>query len=96
MNNWKKYKLGEFTEITSSKRIFFAEYVSEGVPFWRSKEVIEQFNKKDISTELYITLDKYNEIKTKFGVPLKDDILLTSVGTIGIPYLVKENDFFLF
>ena len=32
-------KLGELITITSSKRIFYSEYVSSGVPFYRSKEI---------------------------------------------------------
>ena len=95
-NNWKTYKLGETCNITSSKRIFYDEYISSGIPFYRSKEIILKSNLSEITNELYISEDKFNEIKNKFGVPLKGDILLTSVGTIGIPYLVKEDDLFYF
>jgi type I restriction enzyme S subunit len=93
---WRECKLGDVAEITSSKRIFYSEYTENGIPFWRSKEVIEIFHKQKPSTELYISQQRYHEIKKKYGVPTKDDILLTSVGTIGIPYLVKEDDKFYF
>lgn len=93
---WKEYKLGDVCEITSSKRIFYSEYEDSGVPFYRSKEIINLFNKQEIATELFISEERYKEIKEKFGVPQKNDILLTSVGSIGIPYLVKENDKFYF
>ena len=96
MGEWKDYRLGDVSEITSSKRIFYSDYVQIGIPFWRSKEVIEQFNRKEISTDLFITPEKYKEIKLKFGVPTANDILLTSVGTLGIPYLVKFDDCFYF
>jgi type I restriction enzyme S subunit len=96
MSEWKTYKLGEIAEITSSKRIFLADYVNEGIPFYRSKEVIERFKKNNISTELFIEKSKFEEIKTKFGVPKENDILLTSVGTIGIPFKVQKNDEFYF
>lgn len=95
-NNWKTYKLGELCNITSSKRIFYDEYVSAGIPFYRSKEIILKANLSEITNELFISEEKFNNIKQKFGVPLKDDILLTSVGTIGIPYQVRENDLFYF
>ncbi|AFL69620.1 restriction endonuclease S subunit [Sulfurospirillum barnesii SES-3] len=88
--------MGEVAEITSSKRIFYSEYVPSGIPFWRSKEVIEKFNRKKISTDLFISHDKYQEIKSKFGVPQQNDILLTSVGTLGIPYLVQHDEQFYF
>lgn len=95
-SRWKEYKLSELADITSSKRIFYAEYVNDGVPFYRSKEIINKYNKQEIHTELFITTNKFEEIKRKFGVPVKDDILLTSVGTLGIPYLVTEDDYFYF
>ena len=96
MSSWKSYKLGDISEITSSKRIFYSEYVPSGIPFWRSKEIIEKFNRKNISTDLFISNEKYQEIKSKFGVPQQNDILLTSVGTLGIPYLVQSDEQFYF
>ena len=88
------YKLGKLCKIGSSKRIHLSDYVSEGVPFYRSKEVIELANKKNISETLFISQEKFNEIKQKFPVPCKNDILITSVGTIGIPYLVENENFY--
>lgn len=93
---WEKVKLGDVCEITSSKRIFYSEYVDDGVPFYRSKEIIESDEGKIIENPLYISVDKYNEIKEKFGVPETGDMLLTSVGTIGIPYIIKKKDCFYF
>ena len=92
----KTYKLDSLCEITSSKRIFYSEYTESGIPFFRSKEIIDLFNKNNIVTELFISENRYNEIKNKFGVPEEDDMLLTSVGSIGIPYLVKSSDKFYF
>ena len=94
--SWEKIKIGDCCEITSSKRIFFSEYVESGVPFYRSKEIIESANGQEISEPLFISQEKYDEIKRKFGVPQSGDMLLTSVGTIGIPYVVKEDDLFYF
>lgn len=93
---WTKAKIGDCCEITSSKRIFFSEYVESGIPFYRSKEIIELSNCQEISDPLYISESKYDEIAHKFGIPQPGDMLLTSVGTIGIPYIVKEKDTFYF
>ena len=41
-NEWKSIKLGDIVDISSSKRIFAKEYVSEGIPFYRGKEIIER------------------------------------------------------
>lgn len=81
---WTKAKIGDCCEITSSKRIFFSEYVESGIPFYRSKEIIELSNCQEISDPLYISESKYDEIAHKFGIPQPGDMLLTSVGTIGI------------
>ena len=96
MSEWKKVELKDICEITSSKRIFFSEYVDIGIPFYRSKEIIELSNGQSISEPLFISETKYNDIRMKFGVPKENDILLTSVGSIGIPYIVKKDDVFYF
>lgn len=93
---WETIKLGDCCEITSSKRIFYSEYTDRGVPFYRSKEIIECSQGQTISEPLYISNQRYDEIKDKFGVPVAGDMLLTSVGTVGIPYIVKETDEFYF
>lgn len=96
MNNWKKCKLGDVAEITSSKRIFLADYVEGGVPFYRSKEIIERSAGKEISNPLFISNEKYQQIVNKFGAPQYGEMLLTSVGTLGIPYRVSQTDKFYF
>ena len=93
---WRETTLDDVVTISSSKRIFHSEYVNSGIPFYRSKEIIEKQKGNHISLELFITEEKFNEIKNKFGVPKKNDLLLTSVGTLGIPYLVKKNEIFYF
>lgn len=94
MEEWKECKLGDICNISSSKRIFAEEYVSSGIPFYRGKEIIEKHNKNTVSSELFITHERFAEIKSKFPVPQIDDILLTSVGTLGIPWLVNESNFY--
>ena len=50
MSEWKEYKLGDLAEITSSKRIFYSEYVPKGIPFYRSKEIIDLYNNREVAT----------------------------------------------
>ncbi len=88
-------RLENLLEVTSTKRIHMADYVKSGVPFYRSKEVIERSKGNRISTELFISRDQFEIIQKKFGRPQDGDILLTSVGTVGVPYLVKgDGDFY--
>jgi type I restriction enzyme S subunit len=78
---WVERTLEELGTITSSKRIYKSEYVTSGVPFYRTKEVKELANSREITTELFISEARYKEIKASFGVPKQGDILLTAIGT---------------
>ena len=93
---WEVKTLGDICEITSSKRVFANEYVDTGVPFYRSKEVIEKSKQLPISVELYISESHYNKIKSSFGVPQIGDILVTAVGTVGKIWVVDTNEPFYF
>ena len=93
---WNTNELGEILEITSSKRIFKDEYVDEGIPFYRTKEIVELSKGKKISLELFISEKRYSDIKSKFDIPEKGDILLSAVGTIGIMWTVNTEDPFYF
>ena len=95
MKDWKEYKLNDICTVVSSKRIFAEQYVNEGIPFYRQKEIIELHSKQPISEPLYISNEVFSEMKKKTGVPKKGDILLTAVGvTLGIPFLVNNEEFY--
>ena len=93
---WETKRLSDICVITSSKRIFKSEYVAEGIPFYRTKEVKEIANNLPISVELYISNEKYSEIKNKFGVPQINDLLVSEVGTIGEIMVVTDDKPFYF
>lgn len=93
---WEVKKLDDVCIITSSKRIFADEYTETGIPFYRSKEVIERSKGLSISVELFISEERYNEIKEKFGVPKIGDILITAVGTIGKIWAIDTDNKFYF
>lgn len=95
-DNIEQLKLDDIAEITSSKRIYKNEYSPFGIPFYRTKEIKELAHNLPISLELYISTDKYLEIKNKFGIPLQNDLLISAVGTIGEIYIVQANDKFYF
>ena len=89
-------EISDIAEITSSKRIYANEYQKNGVPFYRSKEIIELGHKKKPSIELYISIKKYKEIKEKYGIPKVGDILITAVGTIGETWIVNTEEPFYY
>jgi type I restriction enzyme S subunit len=93
---WEKKKLGEVYNITSSKRVFQDEWTKSGVPFYRAREIVKLSESGYVDNELFISNEMYDEYKSKYGVPQKNDLLVTGVGTIGVLYVVKENEKFYF
>lgn len=89
-------QLSELADIGSSKRIYANEYVDEGIPFYRSKEIRELGAGMKPSIELFIKPERYNEIKKKYGVPQIGDILVAAIGaTIGYTWIVDtESPFY--
>ena len=94
--NLKKIMIGDHCIVTSRKRFHLSERVESGIPFYRSKEIIQKF-KGEVVTECdYIPIDEYANIERQFGAPRVGDLLLTTRGTYGVPYVYKENDCFYF
>ncbi|MEI0700721.1 restriction endonuclease subunit S [Brachyspira intermedia] len=93
---WEEKILKDISEITSSKRVYKSDYVDNGIPFYRGKEITMLKNKKNIKDLIYISEKKYLELKEKYGVPQKGDILMTAVGTIGNAYTITDDNEFYF
>ncbi len=93
---WKWVKLGDVCEITSSKRVYESQWQSEGIPFYRARELVEIKKNGYVDNDLFISNDMYEEYAKRYGVPNKGDILVTGVGTLGITYVVKNKDTFYF
>jgi len=94
LTKYQHSTIDEICTVTSSKRIFKADYVESGIPFYRTKEIVDLSKERDLSTELFIDKDKYLEISDKFGVPKKGDLLFSAVGTIGVMWIVDEREFY--
>lgn len=91
---WEWVRLGEVVEVKSSKRIFKKDYVENGIPFFRSKEIGELDSGNYTESAYHISREKYNDIKINYGVPIVGDLLLTSVGTIGNVWIVDNREFY--
>ena len=86
-------KIGEITKVFSASRVHKTEWSTEGVPFFRSSDVIAAFNREDNSRgKAFISYELYETLSKKSGKFEKDDILITGGGTIGIPYIIPNND----
>lgn len=97
MERWPNKRMEELCDVTSSKRIYARELVASGVPFYKSKEIIEKVNGQTThSNPLFISEERFQEILKQSGAPSTGDVLLTSRGTLGVPYVVREHDRFHF
>lgn len=89
--------LGDICKVGSSNRIFKKDYVEKGIPFYRSKEIINFAQNEEIKDILYISKEKFDEMNNKTGYPQFGDILLASIGAnMGIAYYVTTHYPFYF
>ena len=93
---WEKTTIGKHCTVTSSKRFHLSDRSESGIPFYCSKEIIQKVNGQEITDCDYIKEEAYEDVKKRFGVPEKDDLLITTRGTYGLPYIYKETDRFYF
>ena len=89
---WEQRKLGEVATLSSSKRIHLSDYVTEGIPFYRGSEI--STGGITGNQELFISQEKFDEIKEKYCVPSEGDILVTAVGTLGNLWKVDSRRFY--
>ncbi|WP_204446154.1 hypothetical protein [Merdimmobilis hominis] len=83
-------------EVGSSKRVFQKDWLSEGIPFYRAREIVKLAEQGYVDNELFISQAMYDEYSQKYGTPVPGDIMVTGVGTLGICYLVREGDRFYY
>ena len=89
---WECRKLGDLMNVTSVKRIHQSDWTNEGVRFLRARDIVA-FNKGEkIEEPLFISKGKYNEYSEISGKVKIGDLLVTGVGTIGVPYLIEDED----
>lgn len=93
---WEIFPLGKLCSVSSSKRIYQSELSPYGIPFLRISDLTNLISTKIIKSTSYISEEKYNELKHQKQVPITGDILITSRGTLGQCYIIKEKDKFYF
>ena len=94
--NWQVLPMSKICSVSSSKRIYQSEQSSYGIPFWRISDLNNLINTGKVTPDLYISVERYKELKSQGQVPIAGDILITSRGTLGQCYIVKEEDKFYF
>ena len=89
---WEQRKLGELMNVTSVKRIHQSDWTDSGVRFLRARDIVAASKNEEPNDYLYISKEKYEEYSTISGKVDIDDLLVTGVGTIGVPYLVENTE----
>ncbi|MEB5475688.1 restriction endonuclease subunit S [Acinetobacter pollinis] len=90
--DWSIILLGNLMNVGSVKRVHQADWCDTGVRFLRARDIVAFAKNEDIADPIYISQDRYEEYSKLSGKVKVGDLLVTGVGTIGIPLLVKKDD----
>lgn len=92
---WFENDLGGLIDIRSAARVHKEQWTKAGVPFFRTSDVVSIYKGQE-NTKAYISHEVYEILSDKIGKVAKGDLLITGGGSIGIPYLVPNDDHLYF
>ena len=87
--SWEWVRVNDIFNVKSAMRIHQTDWQSSGIPFFRGRELVQLIKTGNVDFDIYISKELYEKNKEKGGVPRKNDIKVTAVGTIGKSYIVK-------
>ena len=88
--DWEQRKFGKITELKSASRVHKDEWTSNGVPFYRSSDVMAAINGTE-NEKAFISEELYEKLSKVSGKLEEGDILVTGGGSVGNPYIVPDN-----
>ena len=92
--NWGWTRLGTLVQKLTDGTHFTPKYTASGIPFLSVKDISS--GKISFDNVKYISQEEHNDLFQRCD-PQKGDILLTKVGTTGIPVLIEtDREFSLF
>ena len=94
--SWNIGPLDSCFDVTSSKRVLQREWETSGIPFYRTRDLVNLHATGQLTPTLFISDKLYKSFVEKYGVPNTGDLLVTGVGSIGIPYVVDHSGPFYF
>lgn len=89
---WEEKVLGDEMTVTSVKRILQSDWTVSGVRFLRARDIVSAYKNEEPADYLYIAREKYNEYSQLSGKVEVGDLLVTGVGTIGVPMLITNGE----
>jgi len=93
---WVEKRLDDLYKVGSSKRVLKSQWKTEGVPFYRGREITRLATDGFVDNELFISEKHFAELSKEYGVPKAGDIVITAIGTIGNSHIVRASDRFYF
>ncbi|EOX1579447.1 restriction endonuclease subunit S [Vibrio cholerae] len=88
---WVQHNLGKLIDIRSAARVHKEQWTESGVPFFRTSDVVSIYKGQE-NTKAFISYDVYKELTGKIGKVSSGDLLVTGGGSIGIPFLVPNDE----
>jgi type I restriction enzyme S subunit len=93
---WEWARFGNVGMIGSSSRVHQKDWTTSGIPFYRAREIVKLSRDGYVDNDLFISPELYESLSSSGNCPEPNDLMITGVGTIGIPYVVQQNDRFYF
>lgn len=88
---WTSTKIGKIMDVGAVKRIHQSDWRESGIPFYRARDIIAIRQNKELPSPIYISHEQYENYSETSGKVNMNDLLVTGVGTIGVPLLVKKT-----
>lgn len=92
---WEWARLGTVVHIVSARRVHQADWRTDGIPFYRAREIGKLADHGFVDNELFISEELFNKVSAS-GIPKPNDLMVTAVGTLGKTYIVKDTDHFYY
>ena len=89
---WEQRKLGELMDVASVRRVRQEDWTNVGVRFLRARDLVAFAKNEAIEDPLFISDEMYREYSAQSGKVVVGDLLVTGVGTIGVPWLVTSEN----
>ena len=89
---WEQRRLGEVMDVTSVRRVHQEDWTDSGIRFLRARDLVAFVKNETVDDPLFISKDMYQNYSAQSGRVSVGDLLVTGVGTIGVPWLVTSDD----
>ncbi len=89
---WEITEIGKIMGVGSVKRIHQEDWQTSGIRFLRARDIVASLKGEEIEDKLYISPELYEQFSAISGKVADGDMLVTGVGTIGVPFLITDNN----